>query len=152
MWVTEAQNESREALARRATEAARNAMPGVDVEILWDGMWVRRIGPDYFPDPDLFRPETPAPHWERWANQARKHLRDAEDYWFHVYKAAAGDIIVDIGAGRGEDVFAFSRACLGDRAASRLFPGAPEALRTEPAGECYDSKLRVHEYDCRLAH
>jgi FkbM family methyltransferase len=109
MWVTEAQNESREALARRATEAARNAMPGVDVEILWDGMWVRRIGSDYFPDPDMFRPETPAPNWERWANQARKHVRDAGDYWFHVYKPAGGDIIVDIGAGRGEDVFAFSR-------------------------------------------
>lgn len=39
-----------------------------------------------------------------------KYLRDADDYWFHVYKPHAGDVIVDIGAGRGEDVYAFSRA------------------------------------------
>jgi FkbM family methyltransferase len=108
MWVTETTSEDRESLARRATEAARAAMPGVDVEILWDGMWVRRVGPDYFPDPDMF--SAAQPNWERWAGQARKHLADAEDYWFHLYKPRAGDTIVDIGAGRGEDVFAFARA------------------------------------------
>lgn len=42
--------------------------------------------------------------------RAAKYLRDANDYWFHVYKPQPGDTIVDIGAGRGEDVFAFSRA------------------------------------------
>lgn len=39
-----------------------------------------------------------------------KYLRDANDYWFHVYKPRAGDVIVDVGAGRGEDVYAFARA------------------------------------------
>ena len=110
MWVAETSSTSsddRAVLARRATELARAAMPGVDVEILWDGMWVRRVESDYFPDPDIFRA---APNWERWAGQARKHLHDAEDYWFHLYKPQPGDAIVDIGAGRGEDVFAFSRA------------------------------------------
>jgi FkbM family methyltransferase len=85
-------------------------MPDADVEIFWDGMWVRRVGPDYFPDPDMFRQPAADPDWERWAGQARKHLRDAEDYWFHLYKPQPGDVIVDIGAGRGEDAFAFSRA------------------------------------------
>ena len=108
MWLAEIPGEDRAATARRATEAARAALPGVDIEILWDGIWVRRVGPDYFPDPDIFR--VSEPNWDRWANQARKHLRDAEDYWFHVYKPQPGDAIVDIGAGRGEDVFAFSRA------------------------------------------
>jgi FkbM family methyltransferase len=56
----------------------------------------------------MFR--TTPPNWERWAAQAGKYLRDAEDYWFHLYKPQPGDTIVDIGAGRGEDVFAFSRA------------------------------------------
>ena len=107
MWAAAGAGEDRAAATQRATEMARAAMPQVDVEILWDGMWVRRVGADYFPDPEMFRA---APHWERWAGQARKHLRDAEDYWFHVYKPRAGDAIVDIGAGRGEDVFAFSRA------------------------------------------
>ncbi len=112
MRFSEAPSGDRASLARRATEIARAALPGVDVEIFWDGMWVRRIGPDYFPDPDMFRlaGSHAEPDWERWAGQARKHLRDAEDYWFHLYKPGAGDVIVDIGAGRGEDVFAFSRA------------------------------------------
>jgi FkbM family methyltransferase len=107
MWLSETSSGDRVSLAGRATDMARAAMPGVDVEIFWDGMWIRRVGSDYFPDPDMFRAE---PNWERWAGQARKHLRDADDYWFHRYKPRAGDSIVDIGAGRGEDVFAFSRA------------------------------------------
>lgn len=100
--------ESRPELARRATAIAREALPGVDIEILWDGVWMRRVGPHYFPDPELWKPATPP--WQRWAGLADKYIRDADDYWFHVYKPKAGDVIVDIGAGRGEDVFAFSRA------------------------------------------
>src|ERR1019366_6863301 len=180
MWVAETSStsyEGRASLARRATELARAAMPGVDVEILWDGMWVRRVGPDYFPDPDMFRLSlsnagpNAAPNWERWAGQAAKHLHDAEDYWFYLYKPRAGDAIVDIGAGRGEDVFAFSRAvgpavrvwaiephpvsfgALGRlcelnrralRAASRFICGARQLVTTQPVGECDNAELRVH--------
>jgi FkbM family methyltransferase len=39
-----------------------------------------------------------------------KFLRDANDYWFHLYQPQPGDTIVDIGAGRGEDCYAFSKA------------------------------------------
>src|ERR1700683_1508151 len=108
MWLTKIASEGRLGLAQRATEIARAALPGVDIEILWAGMWVRRVGADYFPDLGMFR--VAEPDWQRWAGQARKYLRDATDYWFHVYQPRAGDTIVDIGAGRGEDVFAFSRA------------------------------------------
>jgi FkbM family methyltransferase len=95
-------------LARRATAMAREAFPACDIEIFWDGLWIRRVGPHYFPDPDMF--STPDHKRQRWPAQAEKHLRDAGDYWFHVYQPRPGDIIVDIGAGRGEDVFAFSCA------------------------------------------
>jgi FkbM family methyltransferase len=95
-------------LARRATDLARAAAPGEDIEILWDGVWMRRAGPDYFADPGMF--QVAEPNWQRWVHMAEKHLKDAADYWFHVYKPAPGDTIVDIGAGRGEDVFAFARA------------------------------------------
>ena len=108
MWPTEEAGEDHASLAQRATKLARAALPGVDMEILWDGMWVRRVGPDYFPDPDMFR--VAEPDWQRWADQTSKYLRDAADYWFHVYQPRSGDVIVDVGAGRGEDVFAFSRA------------------------------------------
>jgi FkbM family methyltransferase len=90
------------------TSAARAANPDVDLEVLWDDMWIRRIGPHYFPDPDYVGSDDRA--WSKWLMRSEKFLRDANDYWFHVYKPAPGDTIVDIGAGRGEDVFAFSRA------------------------------------------
>ena len=95
-------------LARLATAHMRKAMPGVDIEFLWDGMWIRRVGANYYPDPEMF--SIPIHRRELWPKLAEKHLRDADDYWFHVYKPRAGDAIVDIGAGHGEDVFAFSRA------------------------------------------
>jgi FkbM family methyltransferase len=95
-------------LGRIATRAAREAAPGIDTEIFWDEVWICRVGPHYFPDPAMF--SVAEPNWPRWIHMAKKYLRDADDYWFHVYKPCAGDTIVDIGAGRGEDVFAFSRA------------------------------------------
>ena len=94
-------------LAREATARARAAAPGADIEFFWDGMWMRRVGPHVFPAPDAFT--VAEPRWDRWVYAADKYLRDADDYWFHVYKPKTGDVIVDIGAGRGEDVFAFSK-------------------------------------------
>lgn len=98
----------RDAILKRANEKLRELAPGTDVEIEWDGMWVCRAGSLYFPDPTMF--DGPGPKWDRLLIRPQKHLSDADDYWFHVYKPRAGDHIVDIGAGRGEDVFAFSRA------------------------------------------
>jgi len=99
--------DGREELARRATAIAREATGGADIEVFWDGVWMRRVGQHFFADPEMFNVQ---PNWQRWVGMAEKYLRDANDYWFHVYKPKPGDVIVDIGAGRGEDVFAFSRA------------------------------------------
>lgn len=64
-----------------------------------------------------------------------KYLRDASDYWFHVYKPHAGDVIVDVGAGRGEDVYAFSRAVGPD--------GRVWAIEAHP--ESFDALVRLCE-------
>jgi FkbM family methyltransferase len=95
-------------LAAESTRLLRE-ITGLDLEIAFeDGLWQHRAASLWFPDgadfayPDLC--------WEKWPARPDKHRRDAADYWFHVYKPAAGDTIVDIGAGRGEDVFAFSEA------------------------------------------
>jgi FkbM family methyltransferase len=114
MWLTELQIREldspagRAELSRRATQLAREALPGSDIEIFWDDIWIRRVGEVRFPDPGLFG--VAEPNWQRWAGLAGKYLRDAEDYWFHLYQPHPGDVIVDIGAGRGEDVFAFANA------------------------------------------
>jgi FkbM family methyltransferase len=100
--------DERAAILDRANAKLRELNPDTDVVIEWDGMWVCRAGSLYFPDPTLF--DVAEPRWDRLLIRPQKHLRDADDYWFHVYKPRAGDRIVDIGAGRGEDVFAFSRA------------------------------------------
>jgi len=44
-----------------------------------------------------------------WKDQIPAYLRNAQDYWFGYYQPKPGDVILDVGAGRGEDVFAFSR-------------------------------------------
>lgn len=108
MWIPEAavRDLDRTELAKVATAAAREALPGVDIEIFWDELWIRRIGSCYFPHPEMWQSADP----KRWLLYPEKYIRDANDYWFHVYKPNAGDLIVDIGAGRGEDVFAFSQA------------------------------------------
>ena len=81
---------------------------GEDVQIFWDGMWVRRIGQTYLPDPEFL--ETADPDWSKWRVRVQKYIRDAADYWFYLYQPQPGDTIVDVGAGRGEDVYAFSQA------------------------------------------
>ena len=108
MWIPEAavRELDRLALAEKATADAKQALPGTDIEIFWDELWIRRIGSVYYPDPEIWQATDP----QKWLRYPQKYLRDADDYWFHVYKPRPGDAIVDIGAGRGEDVFAFSRA------------------------------------------
>lgn len=72
-------------------------------------MWIWRIGRFHAPDPELLT-RAAEPDWAKLAGREAKHRRDVEDYWFHVYRPEAGDVIVDLGAGRGEDTFVFSEA------------------------------------------
>lgn len=95
-------------IARDLTARAKAACPDIDIEVFWDELWAWRIGDDRIPDPELL--SRGEPDFAKRSRMIEKYLRDADDYWFHVYKPSSGDVIVDIGAGRGEDVYAFSKA------------------------------------------
>lgn len=86
---------------------ARESAPGVRVYFR-DGMWVHQDRDVVFVDspvldyyPNVFR---------AWVNEFHRCTAEATDHWFHVYQPRAGDVILDVGAGKGEDTIAFSRA------------------------------------------
>jgi len=114
MWIAEtraAQMERAGAQQELAVEATSElqSQTGEDLEIVFeDGLWMHRAGKLWFPDSPRFAYDDGC--WTKWSARGAKFRRDAADYWFHIYKPQAGDVIVDIGAGHGEDVFAFSEA------------------------------------------
>ncbi|MBZ2179057.1 MAG: FkbM family methyltransferase [Acidobacteriota bacterium] len=101
-----------ESIAQEATARAWAALGETAREAgmtaFFDELWGWRIGAYRIPDPELAQKMDR--DWGKWAGIVAKYRRDVNDYWFHVYKPQAGDGIVDIGAGRGEDVLVFSEA------------------------------------------
>lgn len=94
-------------LAAAITYLASKAAPGVRV-YFHRGMWMHRSEDWVFVDstklnydPRVFR---------TWAHEADLCLRYANDHWMHLYRGSPGDIVLDIGAGKGEDTIAFSQA------------------------------------------
>lgn len=80
-----------------------------DMEIRYiNGLWTRRVGQDFFPDGPRFQYEYS--DFGSWRNQIRQYESDTREYWFRHYHPLEGDIIVDVGAGRGEDTLSFSKA------------------------------------------
>lgn len=80
---------------------------GVDIDYI-DGMWTRRVGRDFFPDGPRF--DYTYPDFENWKRQMEVYSSDTKEYWLQHYRPQEGDVIVDVGAGRGEDTVAFSRS------------------------------------------
>lgn len=77
--------------------------------VFWDGqMWLHRCSSDVFPDFPYY--DYSIVSFSRWPTQVFEWEQNARSFWFHVYQPRPGDVIVDVGAGRGEDTFAFSRA------------------------------------------
>ena len=132
MWIAESRAAELEAAGARgelAAEATRivRAASWEDLEIAYDdGLWMHRAGAVWFPDGPEFAYANDC--WTKWSARAAKFRRDAADYWFHVYKPLPGDVIVDIGAGRGEDVYAFSEA-VGPQGAVWALEAHPDSFR-----------------------
>ncbi len=95
-------------LGKLATRAIRRAGGG-DVEIAYvDGLWTRRAGPYYFPDSSNFN--YVFSDFNAWQQQMEQYTADTKEYWLRHFSPKEGDVIVDVGAGRGEDTVTFSRA------------------------------------------
>jgi len=94
-----------------------------------DGLWMRRVGTDFFPDGPTF--EYAYPDFDIWRRQAGIYVSDTREYWLRHYSAQDGDVIVEVGAGRGEDTLAFSRAVgkTGRVIAIEAHPGTYAILR-----------------------
>jgi FkbM family methyltransferase len=86
---------------------ARQYAPGVRVYYR-RGMWMHQVGETIFVDfPSLdYHPTI----FGYWANEVDRCYSDAQDHWFYLYKGRPGDLIIDVGAGKGEDTIAFSQA------------------------------------------
>lgn len=73
-----------------------------------DGLWTRKVGPDFLPDGPQF--QYAYDNFDRWKFQIAEYESTAKEYWLRHYSPKDGDTILDVGAGRGEDTIAFSRA------------------------------------------
>lgn len=82
---------------------------GRGVEVLYrNGFWMHCAGLHFFPDSPKF--DYVYQDFSHWPHQMDRYIADAKEYWLRTYRPKEGDIIVDVGAGRGEDTVAFSKA------------------------------------------
>lgn len=117
----------RSLLGLLATRVARRHT-GADVRIFYDKLWVHQVEGTIIPDGRAFTYH--AGMFRHWPDEVSQHLANARDWWFQHYTPQPGHVIVDIGAGRGEDVLAFSRAVgpTGRVLAIEAHPGTFELL------------------------
>ena len=98
----------RTVLGRAATRYAKR-QTGIDVEIFFqNGLWTHRVEQHYFPDSVKF--EYSHTNFSSWKFQAETYLLNAKDFWLRNCSLNEGDLVIDVGAGHGEDTFAFSQA------------------------------------------
>jgi FkbM family methyltransferase len=94
-------------LAGLATIFARRKTR-IPIEFVYRDVWAHRAARYYFPHGNKF--EYTLGSLVQIGCYENRCRRDAEDFWFQFYRPSKGDVIVDIGAGRGEDAFVFSEA------------------------------------------
>jgi FkbM family methyltransferase len=87
-----------------ATKIGRR-QTGTHITFFYCGLWVHRIGSYCYPDGRRFIDC----YFSR-KDLVKEYSANAEDFWFRHYRPQEGDVILDVGAGRGEDTLVFSKA------------------------------------------
>jgi FkbM family methyltransferase len=91
-------------LAALATRHARRLSQD-DVEVWYDGVWHHRSGQIAFADGSRF--QYIRDEFRRWSHQVEKCVAASRDYWYYAGAPLPGETVIDVGAGRGEDLLAF---------------------------------------------
>lgn len=94
-------------LLKRIASAKASRILGREVIIGYEDGWYHQVGSYAVPDGprfDYYEPTVLA-----WREEIPTYFSDAAELWFVKYKPKMGDVIVDIGAGRGEDVISFAQ-------------------------------------------
>ena len=79
-----------------------------DISITYSaGLWTRRVGEYYLPDGRKFK--YVYSDFGAWKREIEWREADAREFWLRHYRPKEGDVIFDVGAGRGEDILTFSR-------------------------------------------
>jgi len=92
-----------------ATRAIQRRLGDRETKVAFiDGLWTRKVGAYFLPDSAKFNYLKTDPR--SWKGQIIQYEADTKEYWLQHYVPKTGDVIVDVGAGRGEDTFTFSRA------------------------------------------
>ena len=82
---------------------------GTDVRIFFRrGMWMHQSGAHVFVDSPTF--DYCPWIFSRRSGEWSRCYRDAQDFWFYAEPPRLGDVILDIGAGKGEDTVAFAKS------------------------------------------
>ena len=90
------------------TRVARRRASGVRL-FFRRRMWMHQSGAHVFVDSptfDYYRRSI----FSKWSGESDRCYRDAQDFWFYADPPRLGDVVLDIGAGKGEDTVAFAEA------------------------------------------
>ena len=95
-------------LALTATRIARKRTNRNITAFFRGGVWAHRFGSLVFVDSAAF--DYNRRSFIHWMTQQEDFCNDAKDFWFHEYCPREGDVIVDVGAGRGEHLLPMCQA------------------------------------------
>ena len=109
-------------LSSRALSSWASSLLQRNVSIFYDSVWLRTDGDTTIalgPIAPLRRSQI-----QRWKPDAGEVTELAASFWYLFYKPLKGDVVVDIGAGMGEDAILFARS-VGEAGAVYCFEAHP---------------------------